>query len=92
MGELAISEKSVGRKGLLTNEEIMVSSQSSDSSDQVDIWVVNNKRLTYSNVSNSIILSTLSEQLLLNGAKFSGGKRIGRSIWQENISFPESLD
>ena len=52
-------------------------------------WIVSNKKLIDSNVQDSLQLITLSDLLSHNGAKLVGGKRLGRSIWQETIQFPK---
>jgi hypothetical protein len=89
-GELRLTSKSVANRGLLLNEEIMVTIISEDKSESNNWWMVNNKKLIDSNLQDSLMLQVLSDILTINGAKLYGGKRIGRNIWQETIYFPES--
>ena len=91
-GQMTLLVKSVKTRGLLATQEIRLQMTTNNDPNQINLWVVNNKKFAYSNLKESEILTTLSDQIILNGAKLTGGSRIGRSIWQEKIYFPELID
>ncbi len=91
-GGIKVSAKSISSQGLLTNEETTVSCENPDNLNNLQTWTVYNRRTIQTDVKTSEILSALSKQLLMNGVKLHGGKRLGRSTWQEKIYFPEPME